>query len=103
MKTTSILAALALMGALPGAALAQQANNDPTTGQQCNVKTQNVKVCGGDGSGSIGISGETPDLGHLAKYPIGQSDASVAKQVGNTVHKAAGDVSDGVHHFFSHL
>jgi hypothetical protein len=51
-----------------------------------------VQVCGEAGSGSVGVSVSQKELEHFLKYPIGQSDKSVPKQIGNAVH-----------HFFSHL
>ncbi|WP_224543273.1 hypothetical protein [Mesorhizobium sp. CA16] len=48
-----------------------------------------VKICHDD-KGSAGVT--IPVDPNVLKYPIGRSDKSVAKQVGNAVH-----------HFFSHL
>jgi hypothetical protein len=61
---------------------------DSVTGQPRN----GVQVCSGNGSASVGGSVSGKELENFAKYPIGQSDASVAKHIGNAVH-----------HFFSHL
>lgn len=59
----------------------------------CQVNAQNVTVCtDGNGNASIGVSTTDKQIGHFFAYPIGQSDKSVAKQVGNTVHN-----------FFHHL
>ncbi|TGT57314.1 hypothetical protein EN813_038415 [Mesorhizobium sp. M00.F.Ca.ET.170.01.1.1] len=77
---------------------AARAEEQPSPSQQtCPVDTtgqggNGVKVCYDDHSASIGGSVSGKELDHFLKYPIGRSDKSVAKQVGNAVH-----------HFFSHL
>ncbi|MGA8495860.1 MAG: hypothetical protein WB764_10280 [Xanthobacteraceae bacterium] len=77
-------------------------STDQSTGRQKTEGT-GVKVCGDGHSGSVEVDTTGKELEHFAKYPIGQSDKSVAKQVGNTVHKAVGDASGAVHNFFHHL
>ena len=64
---------------------------DKSTGQPRKSGT-GVTVCHDDHSGSVGVSVSGEELDHFLKYPIGKSDRSVAKQIG-----------DAVHHFFHHL
>jgi hypothetical protein len=104
--------ALAAMVAFAPVAAAHAEETTPP-GQSCPVDTttdkstgkphSGVQVCGGNGSGSVGFSASGEEVKHFFEYPIGTSDKSVAKQIGDTVHKAAGDIGSNVHHFFSHL
>lgn len=79
------------------------ANEQPGGPQTCPIDTtkdsstgatrNGVQVCSdGHGGGSVGFSTNDKEITHFLKYPIGQSDKSVAKQIGNTVHN-----------FFHHL
>jgi hypothetical protein len=65
---------------------------DTTTDKSTGQPHSGVQVCGGDGSGSVGFSASGEEIKHFFEYPIGTSDKSVAKQIGNTVHN-----------FFHHL
>ncbi|ANP89277.1 hypothetical protein [Rhizobium leguminosarum] len=95
----SIISALAAIAMFDGNVRAEEQPSSPPT---CPVDTtqdadtgQNrngVKVCYDDHSASVGGSVSGKELDHFLKYPIGQSDKSVAKQIGNAVHN-----------FFSHL
>jgi hypothetical protein len=76
---------------------------DTTTDKSTGKPRSGVQVCGGDGSASVGFSATDKEIGHFFEYPIGTSDKSVAKQVGNATHKAAGDIGSSVHSFFHHL
>jgi hypothetical protein len=101
----------ALIAFAPVAAAAAEETTPP--GQSCPIDTtidkstgqphSGVQVCGGNGSGSVGFSASGEEIKHFFEYPIGTSDKSVAKQIGNTVHKAAGDIRKSVHNFFHHL
>ncbi|MDP9809886.1 hypothetical protein J2W42_002745 [Rhizobium tibeticum] len=81
---------------------AVQAEEQPSSPPTCPVDTtkdadtgqdrSGVKVCYDKHSASVGGTVSGKELQHFLEYPIGQSDKSVAKQVGNAVH-----------HFFSHL
>ncbi len=92
--TKTILYALAGLALAGSAGLAQEQPPPP----ECNVNTiqdkdtgrtrPGVAVCHQGNSGSVTVQVDP----NFFKYPIGQSDKSVAKQVGNAVH-----------HFFSHL
>ena len=90
------LAALIAFG--PAAVVAQEAPTqqkcpiDTTIDQSTGKPRSGVQVCGGDGSASVGFSTTGSEVKHFLEYPIGTSDKSVAKQIGNSVH-----------HFFSHL
>jgi uncharacterized membrane protein len=97
-KTAAIAAALIVYGG----AFAN-AQEQPSTTQTCPIDTtkdsstgaprNGVQVCSdGHGGGSVGFSTTDKEIAHFLKYPIGQSDKSVAKQVGNAVHN-----------FFHHL
>ena len=102
MAKTLILAALTLIAALASAASAQEQSPPPSSQQQCPIDTtketdtghphNGVSVCHDDHSASVGVSVSGQEIEHFFKYPIGQSDKSVAKQIGNTVHN-----------FFHHL
>jgi hypothetical protein len=94
----SFILAASLLIAVP--AVAQEANRtctidtttDKDTGRPRTSGT-GVEVCKeNDGSTSVGIGVSGKELEHFLKYPIGQSDKSVAKQIGNAVHN-----------FFHHL
>ncbi len=91
------LAALVLLAAaLP--AQAQENAPPPSTTQTCPVDTTvdkdtgkprtGVAVCHEGHSGSIGVSVTGKELDHFLKYPFGQSDKSVAKQIGRAVEDA---------------
>jgi hypothetical protein len=97
---TSIFAALAMMAAFATSASARE--SPPSAQQHCPIDTtkdantgsprNGVSVCYDDHSASVGVSTNSKEIEHFLKYPIGQSDKSVAKQVGNAVHN-----------FFHHL
>jgi hypothetical protein len=103
-KPTIIAAAMTLcLAAGAASAFADQAS--PSSNQTCPVDTDTnrdtgrprtegtgVRICGGQGSGSVEVGTSGKEIDHFLKYPIGQSDKSVAKQLGNVVHN-----------FFSHL
>jgi hypothetical protein len=92
---------LAVMIAVAPAANAVAQESTPPT-QSCPIDTTTDKstgkprsgfqVCGDNGSGSVGFSASGQEIKHFFEYPIGTSDKSVAKQIGNTVHN-----------FFHHL
>jgi hypothetical protein len=100
MRIFQAIAVVTLLAASGAAAVAQE-----NSGRSCPIDTTTdkdtgkprtsgtgVQVCGEGGSGSVGVSVSQEELEHFLKYPIGQSDKSVAKQIGNAVH-----------HFFSHF
>ena len=93
MRNTMVLTgSLLLAMALIGNANAQQ--SDP--GRKCSIDTtiekdtgkprNGVQVCSeGDGSGSVGFSVSGKELEHFLKYPFGQSDHSVPKDIGRGI------------------
>jgi hypothetical protein len=96
-----IAAAAALLFAPATTAVAQQADSnrscpvDTTTDKDTGKPRKSgvgVEVCHEGNSGSVGVSVPGKEIEHFLKYPFGQSDAGVAKQIGGAVH-----------HFFSHL
>jgi hypothetical protein len=101
----TIIAAFAAICLAAGAGVAFADQASPSSNQTCPVDTDTnrdtgrprtegtgVKICGGQGSGSVEVGTSGKEIDHFLKYPFGQSDQSVAKQIGNSVH-----------HFFSHL
>lgn len=104
--------AVALISTLIGSAgaLAQESPQqkcvvDTTTDQstgQTRTSGTGVQVCSEGNSGSIGISTTGKELKHFMKYPIGTSNASVAKHIGNAVHSAAKNIGSTVHNVFHH-
>ena len=101
MSRISLVLVAALVFAPAASAVAQEASSnrscpidtttDKDTGRPRTSGT-GVEVCHEGNSGSVGFSVSGKELEHFLKYPIGQSDKSVARQIG-----------DAVHHFFSHL
>jgi len=103
MVKSPTIAAFALLAAIAGSASAQeQPSTQSSSQQQCPIDTtkdantgqphNGVSVCYDNHSASIGVSTNSKEIEHFLKYPIGQSDKSVAKRTGNAVHN-----------FFHHL
>ena len=92
MTKTSILAALAMIAAFASSAAAEEQASPPSTPPHCAVDTtkevdtgrprNGVSVCSDNHSASVGVSVSGKELEHFFNYPIGQSDKSVAKQMG---------------------
>jgi hypothetical protein len=62
---------------------------DTTTDKQTGRPRQSgtgVQVCHDDHSGSAGVSVSQDELNHFLKYPLGQSDHSVPKDIGRAIH-----------------
>lgn len=79
----------AIIAFLPPAVAMAQESTPP--GQSCPVDTTvdkdtgkprtGVQVCGGGGSGSVGVSVTGKEVEHFLKYPFGQSDQSVVRKI----------------------
>lgn len=63
---------------------------DTTTDKQTSRPRQSgtgVQVCRDGSSGSVGVSVSRDELNQFLKYPLGQSDHSVPKDIGRAVHR----------------
>jgi hypothetical protein len=97
--------------ALAGHASAQQSEPgrkcpiDTTTDKETGKSRNGVQICSeGEGSGSVGFSVTEEELKHFLKYPLGQSDHSVPKDIGHGVEhvgQEAGKALKKIFHWYA--